>query len=82
MKLTSQSGQSLVEYLILVCLIAVSSILIVSTVGKNISEQYTNISRALTRGDGKSLPTTQAPDAAHKGRGMNDFMEGARKADD
>lgn len=73
-------GQGLVEYLILVCLIAVSSIWIVSTVGKNIAEQYANISRALTRGDAQPLSRTEASEEAYRGRGMDDFMSGARKS--
>ena len=46
----SRAGQGLVEYLILVCLVAVSAIAIVSVVGKNIKEQYANISAALRNG--------------------------------
>lgn len=75
----SNRGQGMVEYLILVCLIAVSSILVVSTVGKNIQEQYANLSRALTRGDGSKVSPTEVDAAAYAGRGMDDFMDGARK---
>lgn len=72
-------GQSLIEYLILVCLIACSAIWVVSTVGKNIQEQYANISRALTKGDGTSVPKTEADEQSYQSRGMDDFMKGARK---
>lgn len=75
----SRRGQSLVEYLILTCLIAVSGIWVVSTVGKNIAEQYANISRALTRGDGQSVPLSEAEEESYRGRGMDDFMGGARR---
>ena len=68
------------EYLILTCLIAVSTILVVSTVGKNIAEQYANISRALTHGDGSRVTPTQPDENSYRGRGMDDFMESARKA--
>ncbi len=74
-------GQGLVEYLILTCLIACSAILVVSTVGKNIAEQYANISRSLTRGDGQSVTRTQVNEDSYRGRGMDDFMEGSRKVD-
>ncbi len=74
-----RSGQGLVEYLILICLIAVSAILVISTVGKNIAEQYANVSNALTRGDGKEVSKTAVDEAAYRSRGMDDFMAGARK---
>jgi Flp pilus assembly pilin Flp len=79
MNIFSSKGQGLIEYLILTCLIAVSAIWVVSTVGKNIAEQYANISRALTKGDGQSVQRTEADEASYRGRGMGDYMEGARK---
>jgi Flp pilus assembly pilin Flp len=78
MKTLKTSGQGLIEYLILVCLIAVSAIWVVSTVGKNIQEQYANISRAITRGDGESVGRTEADEASYRGRGMHDYMQSAR----
>lgn len=72
-------GQGLIEYLILVCLIAVSSIWVVGIVGKNIKEQYANISRSLTRADGQSVPKTEVDEQAYQSHGMDDFMLGARK---
>ena len=42
-----QKGQGLVEYLILVCLIAVSAIAVVTVVSTNIKEQFANVSNAL-----------------------------------
>ena len=76
---SGKNGQSLVEYLILTCLIACSAIWVVSTVGKNIREQYANISRSLTRGDGSSVKATEVDESSYRERGMDDFMEGARK---
>jgi pilus assembly protein Flp/PilA len=79
MHLFQKRGQGLVEYLILTCLIAVSAIWVVSSVGKNITEQYGNISRALTKGDGSSVQRTEADEASYQGRGMGDYMQGSRK---
>jgi Flp pilus assembly pilin Flp len=71
----NENGQGLVEYLILVCLVAVSAIAVVSTVGTNIKEQYANISKALGGQKGVKL---SSPDAgAFQHRGMNDYAEGA-----
>lgn len=43
----NQKGQGLVEYLVLVCLITISSIAIVSVVGANIKELYANVAHSL-----------------------------------
>jgi hypothetical protein len=67
-----------VEYLVLVCLIAASAIGVVSVVGKNIKEQYANISAALS--GGKRVQVTTPDSAAYKDRGMDDFMESAHAA--
>lgn len=80
MKASKVSGQGLIEYLILVCLIAVSAIWVVGTVGKNVQEQYANISRALTKGDGESISRTEADEASYRGRGMHDYMQSARSS--
>ncbi len=79
MNIFSKRGQGLVEYLILLCLISVSAMWVVSAVGKNIQEQYANISRALTQGEGRAVPTTEAPAESYQGRGMGDYMENARR---
>ena len=72
-----ERAQGLIEYLILVCLISVAAIAVVSLVGKNIREQYANISAALRNGESVKL---SAPDrASYEARGMDDFMEGAKK---
>ncbi len=69
-------GQGLVEYLILTCLVSVAAIAVVGTVGKNIREQYSNISAALR--NGKSVKLTAPEAGAVEMRGMDDFGESAR----
>lgn len=81
MKPLNASGQGLIEYLILVCLIAVSAMWVVGTVGRNIQEQFANISRALTRGDGQSVGRTEAEEASYQGRGMHNYMQSARSSE-
>ena len=71
-------GQGLMEYLILVCLIAVAGITVVSTVGKNLREQYANISKALQKKDKVKLTDVEA--SSYQARGMDDFMDGAKGA--
>lgn len=77
LKPRSNRGQSLVEYLVLTCLVAVAAISVVATVGRNIQEHYANVSSALTRGEGKSV-THSAVDARTLGaRGFHNYMENA-----
>lgn len=74
----AKKGQGLVEYLILVALIAVSAIAVVSVVGKNVREQYANISASLRGGKGVKLTAPEA--SSYETRGMDDFMQSAQKA--
>ena len=75
-KRKNSAGQGLMEYLILVCLIAVAGITVVSVVGKNLREQYANISNALQNKNGVKLTTVKK--AAYEARGLDDFMESAK----
>ncbi len=76
MKKLGNKGQGLMEYLILVCLIAVAGITVVSAVGKNLREQYANISKALQNKN--KVKTTDVEASAYESRGMDDFMDGAK----
>ena len=72
----NQSGQSLVEYLILVCLLAISSIAVVRVLSKNINVQFANIARSLG-GESHSLKAEKVDAKAYSKRDFNDFMQGA-----
>jgi Flp pilus assembly pilin Flp len=72
----NQKGQGLVEYLVLVCLITISSIAIVSVVGANIKELYANVAHSL---QGKTkFDFTEVQKPMIQGRTLDDFMEGAQ----
>lgn len=73
----NRKGQGLVEYLILVCLVAVAAISIVSVVGKNVREQYGNVSHAL-QGSGKQK-VSDYQNSAVESRDFKDFMDSAKK---
>jgi Flp pilus assembly pilin Flp len=70
-----EEGQGLVEYLVLTCLVAVAAISVVSVVGKNIREQYSNVSRAITRGDGQSQKFSEVNERHLEARGFQNYME-------
>ncbi|MCB0418474.1 MAG: hypothetical protein H6617_09935 [Bdellovibrionaceae bacterium] len=71
-------GQGLVEYLILVCLLAVATIAVVSVVGQNIRARYANISAALQGKRGREKMEAVESDS-YELRGFDDFMESGNK---
>ena len=75
--LKNKTGQGLVEYLILMCLVTVSSIAVVSVVGQNIKAQYAKISKAIT-GKGGQIQMEQASSDSYKSRGMDDYSESSK----
>ncbi|NBX92400.1 MAG: hypothetical protein EBQ85_04120 [Proteobacteria bacterium] len=66
-------GQGLVEYLILVCLISVSSIAVVSLVGANIKELYANVAQSLQ--GKKKIDFSEVEPAMYQKRKLHDFMD-------
>jgi len=73
----NQRGQGLVEYLILLCLIAVSSIAVVTVVGTNIKEQYAKVSQGLRNGSDHISLSSPGKETFRK-RGMDDYLENTR----
>ena len=73
-------GQGLIEYLIIVALVAVATIGIVRVVGQNVSVQYANISRALG-GQSYQLQSEKPEDKLYKKKDLSDFLQGAGSTD-
>lgn len=74
----NSKGQGLIEYLMLVSLIAVVTIGVVKVVGQNVKTQYEIINRALgadTQGD---LKIRNANSNAMKQKDLSNFLDGAR----
>ena len=76
--LKNQKGQGLIEYLILVALIAVSAVGVVRVVGQNISKNYENINRALGAEKSEKLKLENASEKNLNKKDLADFMEGSR----
>ncbi|MFM8315955.1 MAG: hypothetical protein ACKOA8_16880 [Deltaproteobacteria bacterium] len=76
MRIKNQKGQGLVEYLVLVCLITVSSIAVVSVVGANIKELYANVAHSLQ--GKKKVKFTETDAEMYQVRSLEDFTEGAQ----
>lgn len=74
----NKKGQGLVEYLILVALIAVASIGVVKVVGKNIAKQYENINRAMGAKSSQQLQVENASAGALEQKDLSNFIENSR----
>ncbi len=81
MRIQNNRGQGLIEYLVLVCLIAVGSMAVVRVVGKNVRVQFANISRALGGQGQDPLKTEQVNPDDYSKRDFSDFMKGASSED-
>jgi pilus assembly protein Flp/PilA len=78
-KTLNSRGQSLVEYLIIVAVIAIGSIGIMRSLGQTIYVRFANITNALQQNEEKILFTPLTPDQYQK-KGLDDFFKGAGNA--
>ncbi len=74
----NQNGQGLIEYLILVALIAVATIGVVKVVGNNMAKQYENINRAMGAQQSNPLRAENASQGSLKQKDLSDFVTGSR----
>lgn len=77
--LKNKNGQGLIEYLMLVALIAVATIGVVKVVGHNLGKKYENINRALGA-NGEALHAVNASDGALAQKDLSNFLDGAKTA--
>ena len=74
----NQNGQSLVEYLIIVALVAVGTTAVMRVVGQNVSGQFARISNVLRGAPAEDGVQMDKFEASHiKKRDLSDFMNGA-----
>jgi Flp pilus assembly pilin Flp len=71
----NQRGQGLVEYLIIVALIAVGTIGVVRVLGQSINSRFATISYAL-QGEKRTPSVDEIPEAHLKKRDLGNFMNG------
>jgi pilus assembly protein Flp/PilA len=74
----NQKGQGLIEYLILVALIAVTTIGVIKVVGNNVATQYENINRAMGAKNSQKLTISNASDNSLKQKDLSNFMDSSR----
>ena len=74
----NQRAQGMVEYMILVALIAAGTVGIIRVVGYNIGAQYENINRALGAKTDTQLQIQNADASQLNKKDLSDFLKGAR----
>ena len=81
--LKNNKGQGLIEYLVIVALIAVAAIGIVQTLQKTVNTQFTNVTNAIGGQNmkSKSIKVEEVGNAEYRKRGLNDFMKRANLRD-
>lgn len=71
-------GQGMIEYMILVALIAIGTIGVVRVVGYNIGVQYENINRAMGAKNTGQLTIQNADATQLNKKDLADFLNGSR----
>ncbi len=74
----NKKGQGLIEYLILVSLIAVTTIGVIKVVGNNVATQYENINRAMGAKNSGKLAISNSSNSALKQKDLSNFMDSSR----
>lgn len=77
-----QKGQSLSEYLILVALVAISSIGIIRVLGQTTRTQLANITNALQGGHSKTLRADKVKKSHYSTKDLSDFMKNTSNRND
>ena len=73
----NKKGQGLVEYLIIVAIVAVGSISVIKVVGANIDVQFANVAQALGGTDSRKKEAHKVTYTMYKKRDFSDFFEGS-----
>jgi pilus assembly protein Flp/PilA len=76
MRLRSERGQGLIEYLIIVALMAVATIGIVRVLGQTVSAKFASATYAL-QGTRKAVRVESVDENLHQKKDLGDFMNGA-----
>lgn len=75
--LKNKKGQGLIEYLIIVAIVAVGSIAVIKVVGGNINVQFANVAQALGGTDSRKKTAHEVTDSLYKKKDFSNFFEGS-----
>lgn len=73
----SQKGQGLIEYIIIVALVAVSAMAVVRVVSKNVQVQFANIAKALGGGNDNQIQAENVDVSMYTKKDLSNFLKGA-----
>ncbi len=73
----NKKGQGLIEYLIIVAIVAVGSMAVVRVVGANLSVKFGAVANALGGVSGKNQSAHEVTNNMTKKRDFSDFFEGS-----
>jgi Flp pilus assembly pilin Flp len=76
-QIKNKKGQSLIEYLIIVAIVAVGTMSVVRVVGKNVSVQFANIAKALGSGDDNQIKAEKLDSKMYSKKDLSNFLDGA-----
>ena len=76
-KIKNQKGQSLIEYLLLTALVAISVTGVVRIMGHSISAKFTDITDVIQGHDNKRSEVERVEERHYRKKDMSDFMQGA-----
>ena len=76
-KNTNEKGQSLIEYLVLVAIVAIGSLSVLRLVGKNLHVQLANVARALAGEQSSQLKGEKVRGSHYSKKDFSNFMQGA-----
>lgn len=77
MKIHNNKGQGLIEYLIIVAIVAVGTMGIVRVVGANVSVQFANIAKSLGSGDDHQIQAQKIDDSMYSKKDLSSFLRGS-----
>lgn len=76
----NQRGQGLIEYLILVALVAISSIAVMRTVGQSVNTQFAKVAKGLGASVDGEVSRPKVAATSYKKRDLTNFLQGAVEA--
>ncbi len=75
--ISNKKGQGLIEYLIIVAIVAVGSISVIKVVGANLDVQFANVAQALGGNGSQEKKAHEVTDTMYKKRDLGNFFEGS-----
>ena len=75
MRIGNRKGQGMIEYLIIVAIVAVGSISVIKVVGGNLDVQFANIAQALGGTDTHKKQAYEVGTSLYKKRDLGNFFE-------